>query len=819
MGIRSKHLFGLKLANVQSIQQLGRYRDLVPVGAGSFATVYRAIDSLLGRSVALKVLAPNVAIDEVFVGDFIGEAQKAAAIDHQNVVRVYDVGEDSGQHYIALEYLEQSLDRLLIETGPLSVPQASKLLVDIASGLHAAHSQDPALVHYDVKPHNVLIDQDGTAKIGDFGIADTASLTRGTARGTPKYIAPEVATQSSSKTDRRSDVYSLGVVLFEMLTGRLPFDGATEYEVTKQHVESTVPDPRDFVPDLPAWITELTLKCLEKKPEDRYSTMLEIVDAVAENDSLLEPMAAATRTISFVPYRPTFRHRVDQYVQLVRANRLTAISIAVASVAIVSLLFFAFDSETPSPAQTVDTSPPLQVPVRVLQSNDESAPLVNERLSQNPVVAQAIVDGETQVSELRVLDSLSETELSKMSFEVSVAETETIAALPRMHNVLVDSFLQIDLSDVSEPHSTESTVSFSVEKSWLDQYVLESDEIRLFRFADDSWWELNTIVIDETESAVQFEALTPGFSIFAVGSVVSDQKSASLGDVMDWPSVVSDDQATAEPQRVVSVLQVPEATVGTGGIAEESTPVPAPSSTPVPTVVASPVPVPTTAPVVPTPLPTPTAVPTAQPTTSPTQVAVVPTPTSTTVPVVAPTAVPTSIPNPTVAPTPTSTPVPTAVLVTATATPIFTPSPTATTPPGVTPTASPTPEPTSSPVPTPEPTVVPSPTPVPTATAVPVVVSLQSDSASYQHSDLVQITFSAVTAGSPTSGVQSFLVVNEPNNGTQQANLITDSSGTAGYSFRMNKNKGGCGTYTVTATAQVNQGQTISVIVITLPCG
>ena len=800
------------MTSIQSIQRLGRYRDLVPVGAGSFATVYQAVDSVLGRSVALKVLAPNVALDEVFVKEFVSEAQKAAVIDHKNVVRVYDVGEDSGRHYIALEYLEESLDQLLSASGPLPVPAASKLVVDIASGLHAAHSQDPALVHYDVKPHNILLDQDGTAKIGDFGIADTASVTRGTARGTPKYIAPEVATQSSGRTDHRSDIYSLGVVLFEMLTGRLPFDGVTEYEVTKQHVESTAPDPREFVSDLPDWIAEVTLKCLEKKPDARYASMLDLIDAVAENNSQLEPMAAATRTLEFVPYRPTLRHRVSRFQQVVRSNRVTSLSVFVASVALLSLFLVALNSESSPVDQSPEIAPPLQVPVRVLQADDESAPSVNQQLSQNPVIAQAVINGETQISELRVLDDLNQDELSRMAFEVSIAETAVVAELPRMLNVLVDSFLQIDLSNVSEPHSTESTVSFSVEKVWLDQYELQADEVRLFRFADDSWWELNTIVVAETDALASFEALTPGFSIFAIGSLVSDEKSVALGEVMDWPSVEPEEDSTAEPQRVVSVLQVPEPTIPSDDTPREITPTPASIATPVPTSTPSQTPEPTTLPVVPTPVPSPTVVPAPQPTISPTQIVSIPTATATTVPVTIPTSSPTPIP--TVAPTP----VPTSVLVVATSTPISVPEPTATISPTSTPAATVTPVPTSTPEPTPVPTSTPSPTAVPTATAIPIEVNLMSDAATYQHSDLVQITFSATTAGNPTSGVQAFLVVNEPNNGTQQENLTTDSSGIAGYSFRMNKNKGGCGDYTVTSTAQVNADQIISVIVVNLAC-
>lgn len=743
-------------------------------------------------------------MDQEFVHEFVSEAQKAAAIDHQNVVRVYDVGEDSGQHYIALEYLENSLDRLLADSGPLSVQLSAKLIVDIASGLHAAHSQSPALVHYDVKPHNILLDSTGTAKVGDFGIAESAYATRGTARGTPKYIAPEVATRSSTGTDQRADIYSLGVVFFEMLTGRLPFDGVTEYEVTKQHVEEPAPDPREFSPDLPDWAAEIALKCLSKKPEQRYSTMLEVVDAVAAHVPALEQTAALTATIELVPYQPPKYQRLRQFLDTAKANQVATSAISIAAIATLALLFIITrpDSVAAVPPDTTGSDPIAQVPVRVLQSNDSDAQSVDDQLSQNPVVAQAVVEGDTQIKELKILQPLQEQELKEMSFEVTTAENDTVAMLPRMLNVLVNSFLQIDINQVEDPHTTESTVSFEVEKGWMDQNRLIPEQIRLFRFADESWWELNTIVVGEIGTSITYEALTPGFSIFAIGSTVSDEKAVELGEAMNWPTIDSDDESTNEPQRVVSVIQVPEAspapTPAEVVITEPTlAPVPSPLATPLPAQpepTSAPVPASTTAPQ-PSSTPTKTPIPTVQPTpTSPVAILL---------PAVTVTPVPTTQSTPQPAPQPTSTP-----------TAISQPTPDPTTPPTPIPTLVPTATATATPNPLPTQTPVPTPTAIP----LPLSVGLSSDSNSYIHADTVRITLNATLGGAPANGIQGFLVVNEPNNGTQQSNLSTNGSGTAEYSFKMNKNRGGCGTYTVTSTTTYNGEQLIAGTTFELVC-
>ncbi|MBN4064530.1 protein kinase [Dehalococcoides mccartyi] len=835
------------MTSIQSFQNIGRYRNLVPVGAGSFATVYKAVDSLLQRSVALKVLAPNIALDDEFVQEFISEAQKAAAIDHKNVVRVYDVGEETGQFYIALEFLESSLDKLISKSGPLPLQTACKLLVDIASGLHAAHSQVPTLVHYDVKPHNILLDAAGNAKVGDFGIAESASATRGTARGTPKYIAPEVATLSKTGSDQRADVYSLGVVFFEMLTGRLPFEGNTEFEVTRQHVEAAPPDPREYISDLPEWVSKVILKCLEKDPDDRYTSMLSLVDAVAANVPTLESAAAATATIELVAYRAPRRALFDQIRELVVKNRMATSAITAAFIATIALLATVLSSPDTSDSQIRDSNSLVQVPVQVVTSGDVSAPIASNQLTDSPVVAQALVEGETQINELRILKTLDEQELTAMAFVVSEAENSVVAELPRMLNVIVDSFLQIDLQQVADPHLTESTVTFEVDRNWIDQFELTEGNVRLYRFADNGWWELNTIVVSSSPELVEYEALTPGFSIFAVGSPVSDDKAAALGEAMDWPEVERSSDSSDQPQRVVSVLQVPEQT-SEPELTEQRTPTPA-AATPQPASFATPtrisvtptvsptatsIPSPTVLPIlVPTPTipPVPTPV-TTPPLSTPTPIAVtIPTATSTPIPViVAPTSTPTPIattpptstvvststPSPTVEVEPTETPVdPTNTpVVDTTSEPTVTATPEPTAAPFPTPTVTPTPTPTA----TPTPTVTPTPTPLPTATPVPLEINLGVSSPTYLHADLAEITYQVNIGSAPIAGVFAILVVNEPNSGTQQANIITDINGSGGYSFRLNKNKGGCGIYTITVTTTFNGNQTIDVITFELLC-
>jgi serine/threonine-protein kinase len=241
------------------------------------STVYKAHDSLLERNVVLKVLHQQYNEDEDFVERFKREARSVAQLQHPNIVTVIDRGEEGGRQYIVFEFIEgENLKELVVRKGRLEVRQALEIALEIARGLAFAH--DHGLVHRDVKPQNVLLNGDGGAKVTDFGIArsldveHSASVTQtGTVLGTSNYIAPEQA--SGQPVDAHTDVYSLGVVLYEMLTGDVPFPGESFVAVAMKHIQEPSPSVLDVRGDVPLRIAEMIDRALEKDPEHRFPTM------------------------------------------------------------------------------------------------------------------------------------------------------------------------------------------------------------------------------------------------------------------------------------------------------------------------------------------------------------------------------------------------------------------------------------------------------------------------------------------------------------------------------------------------------------------
>jgi beta-lactam-binding protein with PASTA domain/tRNA A-37 threonylcarbamoyl transferase component Bud32 len=271
----------------------GRYRIVRKIGAGGMANVYLAEDQELGRRVAIKILNDRHANDDQFVERFRREAKNAAALSHPNIVSIYDRGEAEGTYYIAMEYLEgRSLKELIVGRGPAPVNIAIEYARQILSALRFAHRH--GIVHRDIKPHNVLVDGEGRVKVTDFGIAraGTSQMTEaGSIVGTAQYLSPEQA--RGTNVDQRSDLYSLGVVLYELLTGEAPFEGDTPVEVAMKHL-STVPDaPSTHRPDLPRELDLVVLRALAKDPEDRYQSAEEM-EADLARVARGAPIAAAT---------------------------------------------------------------------------------------------------------------------------------------------------------------------------------------------------------------------------------------------------------------------------------------------------------------------------------------------------------------------------------------------------------------------------------------------------------------------------------------------------------------------------------------------
>src|ERR671939_671999 len=254
----------------------GRYRVLRRLGRGGMADVYLAEDEELGRRVAIKILNDRHAADEQFVERFRREAKNAAGLSHPNIVAIYDRGEAEGTYYIAMEYLDgRSVKELIVRDGPLPISLAIDYARQILAAVGFAHRH--GLVHRDIKPHNVLLAGEGRVKVTDFGIARSGAsqMTEvGSIIGTAQYLSPEQA--RGSPVDQTSDLYSVGVVLYEMLTGKVPFTGDTPVEIAMKHISATPEPPSRIRPDVPPELDKIVLRALAKDPAERYHSAEEM---------------------------------------------------------------------------------------------------------------------------------------------------------------------------------------------------------------------------------------------------------------------------------------------------------------------------------------------------------------------------------------------------------------------------------------------------------------------------------------------------------------------------------------------------------------
>jgi len=304
----------------------GRYQILRKLGAGGMANVYLAEDQELGRRVAIKILNERHANDEQFVERFRREAKNAAALSHPNIVSIYDRGEAEGTYYIAMEYLDgRSLKELLLSRGDAPIAVVVEYAGQILSALRFAHRH--GIVHRDIKPHNVLVDSEGRVKVTDFGIAraGTSQMTEaGSIVGTAQYLSPEQA--RGGDVDQRSDLYSLGVLMYEMLTGEVPFSGDTPVEIAMKHLSQTPVPPSTKRNDIPHGLDMVVMRALAKDPDDRYQTSEEMeadLDRVARGVGVAReteeratqimrapttipgPLAATAATMITPPRRPS----------------------------------------------------------------------------------------------------------------------------------------------------------------------------------------------------------------------------------------------------------------------------------------------------------------------------------------------------------------------------------------------------------------------------------------------------------------------------------------------------------------------------------
>ncbi|MGM0873622.1 MAG: Stk1 family PASTA domain-containing Ser/Thr kinase [Bacillota bacterium] len=302
----------------------GRYKILEVIGGGGMANVYLARDMILEREVAMKVLRFDFSNDDEFIKRFRREAQSATSLAHPNVVSIYDVGEEDGIYYIVMEYVDgQTLKQYIQQFAPVHPRKAVNIMVQIVTAIQHAH--DNQIVHRDIKPHNILIDHHGNVKVTDFGIAMALSSTTITQTnsvlGSVHYLSPEQA--RGGLANKKSDIYSIGIVLFELLTGRLPFDGESAISIALKHLQSETPSPKRWNPDIPQSLENIILKSTAKDPFHRYESAEEMekdLESAFDVSRLTEPRFfipednEATKAIPIITIENLEQHKIEDTI-------------------------------------------------------------------------------------------------------------------------------------------------------------------------------------------------------------------------------------------------------------------------------------------------------------------------------------------------------------------------------------------------------------------------------------------------------------------------------------------------------------------------
>ena len=281
-----------------------RYEIISKVGTGGMADVYKARDHKLNRLVAVKVLKPEFRDDKTFIAKFQKEAQAAAGLAHPNIVNVYDVGDDEGVNFIVMELVEGiTLKDYIKKKGKLSVKEATSIAIQVSLGLEAAHNRN--IVHRDVKPQNIIISTDGKVKLSDFGIARavTSNTITSNVMVSVHYSSPEQVRGGYS--DKKSDIYSLGITMYEMVTGRVPFDGDTSVAIAIKHLQEEMVPPSKYTPDLPFSLEQIILKCTQKSVDRRYNNLSEVIEDLKR--SLVDPQGDFVRLAPLSDHAQTVR--------------------------------------------------------------------------------------------------------------------------------------------------------------------------------------------------------------------------------------------------------------------------------------------------------------------------------------------------------------------------------------------------------------------------------------------------------------------------------------------------------------------------------
>ncbi len=453
----------------------GRYEVIEELGAGGMGRVYRAHDTKLNEEVALKLIRPEIGVDKRTVERFHNEIKIARKISHKNVCRIHDLHEEGKTLYLTMEYVRgEDLKSLIHRTKTLSVGTAVSIARQVADGLSEAHKL--GIVHRDLKPGNVMIDKEGQAKIMDFGIAramrEKGITGEGAIIGTPEYMSPEQV--DGKEADQRADLYALGVILFEMVTGRVPFEGDTPFSIANKQKSEPPPIPKKLAPQIPEGLNRLILHCLEKDKTKRYQTAEELLADLA---TIEESLPTAER---IVPKRKTITHRE---VTVKFEPRKLVIPAAAFIIFIVAgiVLWRVVASKKPSPAPPVSGRPTLAILYFENKSGDAKLDNWREALPELLITALSqsrYIRVVTNDEMYTILKRLGLADARKYSSE----DIEKIASQTRATHVLRGSFMKagesyIITAGLQKPDASEKSTPLQLEAGSEKDIIVKVNEL------------------------------------------------------------------------------------------------------------------------------------------------------------------------------------------------------------------------------------------------------------------------------------------------------------------------------------------------------
>ena len=519
------------------LDRIDRYELKERIGAGGQATVYLAEDTVLERQVAVKVMNQIVSEEEAFADRFMKEARLAASLTHRNIATVYDFKIEKDYACIVMEYLPNSVDKILHRNGALAPPRASQITIHAAEALQHAHNN--GVVHRDIKPHNILLSPEGMAKVTDFGIARASDLISTTdTMGTPIYMSPEQC-RRENVSDFRSDIYSLGISFYEMLSGHPPFQGSYQ-ELTEAHLSHPVPR-FDSSLNIPASLESIVMKCLAKDPDYRFQTSQELATSLRALFGGNTPQETITNQPHDSPSHPqsdqTYNPLTTPVEVILKPSRWSRIVAAMSLTA--ALIFLIINSEKViNQFRDIDELIPGQGEESeeseeeiVLNPRDDLPPVILSQTNDKPQIFSAPMtqtsktDSDASIEDIRPLETFNFTmdqiddleyslefpwfeeggltHFSKLVIEesdlgdsplVTTSElaNESIEETPDGYLILRSVRFDID-ADMTDESIT--TINFDVNKEWLELESIDLERIILIAKDGEEWYELNTIYI------------------------------------------------------------------------------------------------------------------------------------------------------------------------------------------------------------------------------------------------------------------------------------------------------------------------------------